>query len=163
MLHSLTRAKLALPAPGPFLVPSIILVSFFGSLLPPGNICSVSITAPLIYLISLVMNYPTGNPVNDGLLVIQAAILLTQWIDFHVLHTPEKDFWIAEHFKGVDEGEKVTRVGVEKLGWKAKLGWVVDLKSRARGLGWNWRVKNIPSDPPRRDGIYLPTANSYTI
>jgi hypothetical protein len=93
------------------------------------------------------MNYPTGNLVNDGLLVIQAAILLTQWIDFHVLHTPEKDFWMAEHFKGVDEGEKVTRVGVEKLGWKAKLGWVVDLKSRARGLGWNWRVKNIPSDP----------------
>lgn len=145
MLHSLTRAKVALPPPGPFLVPSILLTSLCGSLLPPGKLRSLSVTATLAYLVTLVVRNPTGDVVNDTLLPIQALILLVQWVDLYVLHAPEKEFWKVGD-------EKVGNGGLEKgvpSGWREKLGWVWGLKFTLRGVGWNWRVKNIPTESPK--------------
>jgi hypothetical protein len=145
MLHSLTRAQLLPYPPGPFLVPTIFLTSFCGSFLAPGKVRSLCVTGILAYLVSLVVKYPTGSLANDALLPIQALILLTQWVDLYVLHTPEKEFRRVRDVKNENEGD----VKLERTGWRAKLKWVWDLKTTVRGVGWNWSVKNIPVEAPK--------------
>jgi hypothetical protein len=157
MLHSLTRAKLALPPPGPFLVPTIILTSFCGSLLPPSKFRGSSIAATISYLLVLIIRNPTGNKINDMFLPIQGLVLLAQWVDLYVLHTPEREFWRLKD----GENEKARKGGkakddsvrgnermkeIGRMGWKEKLKWVSDLKFTLRGVGWNWKVKNVPDE-----------------
>ncbi|KAH8596157.1 membrane bound O-acyl transferase family-domain-containing protein [Bisporella sp. PMI_857] len=33
--------------------------------------------------------------------------------------------------------------------WWGKLGWAISLKMTLRGVGWNWKVKNVPDQPMR--------------
>ena len=43
---------------------------------------------------------------------------------------------------GKDEGKERNMEG-------NGLGWHFNLMTSMRGVGWNWRVKNIPSIPPQ--------------
>jgi hypothetical protein len=110
---------------------------------------SLGVTALLLYLVSQVVKYPTGDKAQDTLLPIQAMILVTQWIDFYVLHTPEKDYYRIsrpEEKKG----------SIKDQGWKERLKWAFDLKMTLRGIGWNWQVKNIPPTYPVQSTSYVP-------
>jgi hypothetical protein len=154
MLHtlSLLREKLQLLPVGPFLVPAIFLVSLGGSLLPPGKTRSLPITAVLAYLLAQ-FRHPTGDVIQDGLLPIQGLILFAHWVDFYVLHDTER-----EYFR-VKEGaaEKGQGNDWEKTGTRRSLGWHFDLATSMRGVGWNWRVKNLPQMTPKTKWQFVRT------
>lgn len=133
MLHSLLRDKVQLPPAGPFLVPAILIASICGSLLQKGNVRSIGVTSILFYLLRQISRHRTGDLIQDGLLPIQGLILFLHWFDFFVLHTPER-----EYFRLKD------KVDETKTRW-GNLGWHFDLNTSLRGIGWNWKVKNIPA------------------
>jgi hypothetical protein len=43
-----------------------------------------------------------------------------------------------------------------------KLGWGFDLHSSMRGVGWNWRVRNIPASTPQSKWQFIRTEVSKT-
>jgi hypothetical protein len=155
---SLLREKV-LPPPPPFLVPTIFLVSLGGSLLPPGRARALSITAVLSCLLAQ-FRHPTGDVIQDGLLPIQGLIIFSHWVDFYLLHGPEREFYQVRDVKdvkdgdvkgreagGKGEGKERENVEGKNEGGRQGLGWHFDLMTSMRGVGWNWRVKNIPSSP----------------
>ena len=141
MLFSLTQEKV-MPKFTPLLVPAMLLTSIGGGLLPRKRFRTLSITGALLCFTTLVFKYPTGEKAQDYFLPIQATVILTRWVDFYVLHNPEK---------------KISRLrdrGVRPTTWRGKLGWVWDLNTTFRGLGWNWKVKNVPIGVPQSKPYY---------
>lgn len=119
----------------PHLIPSIFLTCLAGSVLPTGSFNSLCIGAVALYLSSRISKATSGKPTEDYMLPIQAAILIIQWIDFCVLHSPD-DFSRLK-----DKGKIPTT-------WREKLSWAWDLNTTYRGIGWNWTVKNVPPAVP---------------
>jgi hypothetical protein len=118
----------------PYLIPSIFLACLAGSILRPGPFNSLSITAIGLYLSSQIPKATTGQPPQDYLLPIQAFITIVHWMDFCVLHSPKE-------FSRVKDKGKIPNA------WWAKLSWAWDLNTTLRGIGWNWKVKNVPLAP----------------
>jgi len=157
---SLLRSKVQLPPATPLLVPAIFLISLGGSLLPPNRTRSLAVTAVLGYLLSQ-FRHPTGDAIQDGLLPIQGLIVFSHWIDFYVLHDAEWEYFRlkdVESEKGLEERKvkEGDEAGEGKEGEKdgkgkrkrKRMGWNFDLMTTLRGVGWNWRVNNIPEAAP---------------
>jgi len=125
-----------MPKLAPLLVPVMLLTSIGGGLLPRCGFRTLSVTGALFYFTARVFKYPTGEKAQDYFLPIQAAIILTRWVDFYVLHNPEKEF------------SRLKDHSVRPTTWWVKLGWVWDLNTTFRGIGWNWKVKNVPVEMP---------------
>ena len=143
MQHPLSRSPLFPSIPTTLLVPTILATSILGGLLPPSKTRTISITTALAYLVSQVLSRRTGDKTQDGFLPIQALVLFGQWVSFFVLHVPENEYW------RVREKQKKEKQGVEHdKGWWEKLKWTTSLKMTLRGVGWNWKVKNVPSQSP---------------
>ena len=119
--------------PRPFLIPSIFLTCLCGSVLPPGKPRAVIITSTAVYLFVQTLNVTSGSNVHDVLQATQGGLLLLHWLDFFILHSPEKEY------SRINDSDKP----VPQSGWE-KLGWAWDLSTSMRGIGWNWKVKNIP-------------------
>ncbi|KAH6717988.1 membrane bound O-acyl transferase family-domain-containing protein [Leptodontidium sp. MPI-SDFR-AT-0119] len=122
-------------APRPHLIPSIYLTCVIGSLLPQGKLRALSVTSVLIYLIAQIPKFTTGVLAQDSLGPIQATLSLLHWLDFFVFHS--QNDWV-----------RAKDAGVPRKGWKQKLGWSWDLNIAMRGIGWNWRVNNVPGGAP---------------
>lgn len=115
----------------PYLIPSIYLICIFGSLLPQGRARSILVMAALIYLIAQIPKCTSGERASDLFLPIQGTLVLVCWLDFFVLHSPN-DFYRLK------DKEKPPQTALGRLGWHA------DLCTAMRGIGWNWKVKNVP-------------------
>lgn len=149
--------KMSLPSPGSFLVPTIFFVSFYGSLLPPSRNRCIYVTVMVLLIASLVVKYPTGDPLQDELVPIQVLLLSVQWIDLYVLHTPEQEYWRVSAPESEVGGRTRSDIG---LGWAAKVQWVWSLKSTLRGVGWNWKVKGVPKEE-RMEKWYVTTVQIF--
>jgi hypothetical protein len=118
----------------PYLVPSIYLVCLAGSLLPQGRLRATSVTLLVCSLISQIPKYTTGDVAQDALLPVQATLVFLQFLDHFVLNS-ENDF------------SRVKDAGKTPRTWREKLRRNVALFMTMRGIGWNWKVKNVPEGP----------------
>jgi len=84
-------------------------------------------------LIAQIPKATTGDVASDVLTPIQAVLVLMHWFDFYILHDPN-DF----RRSGVSEDD------VKKRSVWERFKWYADLNTSMRGIGWDWRVKNIP-------------------
>lgn len=64
--------------------------------------------------------------------------MLLHWLDIFVWSSPS-EFWRIKD--KVKEDDKQTA-------WR-RLGWHADLCTAMRGVGWNWKVKNVPNAADR--------------
>ena len=71
------------------------------------------------------------------MLPIQALIIISQWVDFCVIHSPAE----ASRDKDKDKDK-------DPKTWLEKLSWSWGLNTTYRGIGWNWKVKNVPEAAP---------------
>ncbi|RDW68472.1 hypothetical protein BP5796_09129 [Coleophoma crateriformis] len=103
-------------------------------------------TPLILYFLSQAMQMTTGDDALDYLTGAGCFVILLKWIDFMILHTPEKDFRRV----GRAEGSFVGGEGVEERvpeTFLEKLLWSCDLWTTLRGIGWNWQVPNVPGTP----------------
>lgn len=135
MLSSFVPDKARPLAPRPYLIPCIYLTCVLGSLLPQGKLRALSVTSVLIYLIVQIPKATTGELALDSLNPINATLLLLHWFDFFVFHSQ-------------DDWKRIEDRGVLRKNWKQRLGWSWDLSISQRGVGWNWKVKNVPEGAP---------------
>jgi len=119
----------------PFLIPSIYAVCLAGTILSPSLLSTISVTAAALYLFAKIPAATSGKIPHDYMLPIQALIFISQWIDFCVIHSPTE-------FSRDKDKEKVPKTWLEKLSWS----W--GLNTTYRGIGWNWKVKNVPEAAP---------------
>ncbi len=119
----------------PHLIPSIFIVCLAGTVLPPGLLNTLSISTSALYLSAQIPKATSGKVPQDYMLPIQALLLITQWLDFCVLHSPDE-------FSRDKDKEKVPKT------WREKLSWAWGLNTTYRGIGWNWKVKNVPEAAP---------------
>jgi len=117
------------------LIPSIFAVCLAGTVLPPNLFNILSVTTSALYLSAQIPAATSGTIPQDYMLPIQALVFITQWADFCVIHSPDE-------FSRDKDKEKVPKTWLEKLRWS----W--SLNTTLRGIGWNWRVKNIPEAAP---------------
>ncbi|PMD36334.1 hypothetical protein L207DRAFT_516028 [Hyaloscypha variabilis F] len=117
------------------LIPSIFAVCLAGTVLPPNLFNILSVTTSALYLSVQIPAATSGTIPEDYMLPIQALLFITQWVDFCVVHSP------AEFSRDKDK-EKVPKTWLEKLRWS----W--SLNTTFRGIGWNWKVKNVPEAAP---------------
>jgi hypothetical protein len=68
---------------------------------------------------------------TDYLMPVQAVLAVIHWIDFFVIHSP------GGYSRAKDKGAVPTSL------WE-KLRWNWDLMISMRGIGWDWKVKNVP-------------------
>lgn len=113
----------------PYLIPSIFLACLFGSLLP-AKIRTATVPLLSLYLLFQIPKHTYGKPHEDYLWPIQAILVISHWIDFFIIHSPE------EFARAKDGGQR------PKTLWK-RFTWVCDLNLTLRGIGWNWKVKNV--------------------
>lgn len=121
--------------PRPYLIPSIYLACVIGSLLPQGTLRAFFVTSVLVYLTAQIPKFTTGDLALDSLLPIQATLVLLHWLDFFVFHS--QDDWV-----------RWKDARVSRNGWKQRLRWSSDLNTAMRGIGWNWKVNNVPKGAP---------------
>lgn len=122
--------------PRPHLVPSIYLTCIVGSFLPPGIIRSSTVAIVVTALIAQIPRATTGDIASDVLVPIQATLVLMHWLDFYILHES------SEYRRHGDSENEARKKGV----WE-RLKWYIDLNASARGIGWDWQVKNVPELP----------------
>lgn len=133
-------------------------------LLPAGKLRFFSVAPLVVNLIYEIPKYGSGAAAQDNLLGINTAVLILKFIDWTVLHCAEDDAWEVDE-GDQDEGkgqprnsvasatttkdatvpEKVVRAPITR--WE-KLMWSVKLWTTNRGIGWNWKVKNVPRGVP---------------
>ncbi|KAE9371052.1 hypothetical protein N431DRAFT_425742 [Stipitochalara longipes BDJ] len=119
----------------PHLIPSIYAVCLAGTALPPSFVNIVFVTTAALYLSAQIPAATSGKVPSDYMLPIQALISISQWVDFCVIHSPDE-------FYRVKDKEKVPQT------WSEKLSWSWGLNTTYRGIGWNWKVKNVPEATP---------------
>jgi len=119
----------------PHLILSIFVVCLAGSVLPPGRLNTLCTTATVLYLSAQIPKATAGKIHEDYMLPIQATLLFIQYLDFFVLHSPDE-------FSRTKDQEKVPKT------WWEKLSWAWALNTTYRGIGWNWKVKNVREPVP---------------
>lgn len=133
MLFSFVPDKARPLHPRPYLIPSIYLTCIAASTLPPGKIRGLLGAGALAFWLIQIPKYTQGSIAEDNLLPIQAGLLLLHWMDFFVLHSPNEFFRLRD-----------PQQGLHQTFWE-KLSWNFDLCTSMRGVGWNWKVKNVPA------------------
>lgn len=134
ILESFVPSKARPLAPRPYLVPSIYLTCVFGSFLPPGKVRAGSVALTVGYLIAQIPKATAGDVASDVLTPIQAVLCLAQWFDFYMFHRPDQFYRLSD------------KEHPPQTLWE-KFKWYLDLNASMRGIGWNWQVKNIPTQP----------------
>jgi hypothetical protein len=118
-----------------YLIPSIYAVCLAGTILPPSLLNTLSVSSITLYLSAQIPKATSGRVAHDYMLPIQALIFVTHWVDFCVIHSPNE-------FSRDKDKDKVPKT------WWEKLSWALGLTTTYRGIGWNWKVKNVPEAAP---------------
>ncbi|OAG43733.1 hypothetical protein AYO21_01960 [Fonsecaea monophora] len=86
--------------------------------------------------------HTAGRPEEDYLNAINICLILIRCIDFEILHNAEQTFCREK-----SDGTFETADDIEKMTLWQKFQWSVSLFTTMRGIGWNWRVKNVDKVP----------------
>lgn len=99
-------------------------------------------------------NYTVGDSGGDFAAGVFMAAVSVKWVDFVVCRVPEKEFWRVP--EGTDNpspksgsSSALARVPPTPNGslWE-KVRWSISLWCTDRGIGWNWKVKNLQDGVP---------------
>lgn len=118
------------------------LVGIATLLLPQGRFRSIIAVPSILWLAYGLRQYSTGKAEEDYLNAVNVTIALFKFVDFATLRTPEQ----TVHRIGPG-GRMETTEQVERMTLWQKLKWNLELYSTARGIGWNWQVKNTDHVP----------------
>jgi hypothetical protein len=112
-------------------------------LLRPGRVRIFLGTLLLICLLQECPKYTTGKPEEDYMIAINVVLVSLKYVDFVFLRTPEDTAFRTDSKGTLVDDAKSLRVA---SCWE-RLKWAGSLFSTFRGVGWNWRVKNVENIP----------------
>lgn len=87
--------------------------------------------------------HTTGAIPDDYLTAINMIWFMLRWFDLAILNEPEVSFW-RDDTSNPEKKPETTSQGSLLERWK----WSMSLCSTYRGIGWNWRVKNVDRISP---------------
>ena len=110
-------------------------------LLPPGILRQSLVIPTIVYLFYRVRQTSLPVGYHDSYLTyIHLLWTLIRWVDFTMLHSPEKDIYRTSE----PDGSRIeTPQDVRSYPLHHKLWRNINLVTNLRGIGWNWRVRNI--------------------
>ncbi|KAJ9630282.1 hypothetical protein H2204_008500 [Knufia peltigerae] len=117
-------------------------VAILTLLLPQGAARSFAGLPPILYIAYNLRRCSTGKIENDYLNAINVFTCLMRYLDFCVINVPERDFHRVR-----PDGNAETESDVRNMTIWQKFRWNFDLFMTMRGVGWNWRVKNVEAVP----------------
>ncbi|KAJ9607725.1 hypothetical protein H2200_007803 [Cladophialophora chaetospira] len=112
-------------------------------LLPQGAFRKTIAIPPILWILYNMRQHTTGKPEEDYLTAINVSMALARFLDVCVLRDAEKEFRRVN----TDESARETPNEIKKMTLWQKLRWNLDLFTTMRGIGWNWRVKNVDEVP----------------
>lgn len=111
-------------------------------LLPPGLMWRNVIAFPLLLWIAYnVRHHTTSKPEEDYLTAINVAMAMAKYFDFS-LRIPERSLRRIRPDGSAETAKEIASMSV----WQ-KFQWNFDLFTTMRGIGWNWKVKNVDDVP----------------
>lgn len=124
------------------------LVGMGALLLPQGPFRKAIAIPPLIAIAYNIRRHSTGQPAEDYLSAVNVCMTMCKFVDFCVLDDPEQSC-----LRVWPDGTTETTQEIQSMSMWQKLRWNFDLFATMRGIGWNWKVKNVdevPKDISRR-------------
>lgn len=125
-------------------------VAILTLLLPQGAARSFTGLPPILYIAYNLRRCSTGKIENDYLNAINVFTCLMRYLDFCVINVPERDFHRVR-----PDGNAETESDVRNMTIWQKFRWNFDLFMTMRGVGWNWRVKNVEAVPMQLSRRYV--------
>ena len=120
------------------------LACIMSLLLPPGMVRHTLGAFVLLYVQKEYPKSATGHAGRDYLIAINVTLIAFKFADFVYLRTPENAAHrVNESGKPIEDGNSLRNAS-----YPERLKWAANLFSTFRGVGWNWRVKNIQDVPP---------------
>ncbi|KAI1206761.1 uncharacterized protein F4807DRAFT_438204 [Annulohypoxylon truncatum] len=125
----------------PHQLPAAYAAVVLGYFLGPGALQTLGVTCVLLYFGLLRPFFTTGDVVTDYTMSSSFFVLWISYLD----HRGSKSAGGPRYTGNPDKplppngGDAMTRA--------QKLRWAVRLASTPRGIGWDWRVKNVPPHP----------------
>lgn len=118
------------------------------SLLLPKTIRIAFVLPLAVWLLS---QFPRYTFISFGvtyLVAIPLVGLLWQWVDMAILNEPSEAFFqVSEDPAAPKDLAKSKAEGFMPDSIVGKLIWSNQLLTTNRGIGWNWKVKNVPAEP----------------
>lgn len=112
-------------------------------LLPPGNIRTFFGALLILYVHKEYPKYTTGKVHEDYLIAANIVLTSFKFVDFVYLRVPEDAAYRVNA-----SGEPIEDVkSLRNATYWQRLKWAASLFSTFRGVGWNWRVKNVEIVP----------------
>ncbi|EXJ68268.1 uncharacterized protein A1O5_08883 [Cladophialophora psammophila CBS 110553] len=111
-------------------------------LLPQGQFRKIIAIPPILWIIFNLRRHTTGKLEEDYMTAINVCMILIRWLDFEVLHKAEQTFRRVK-----SDGTTETAEDIQKMTIWQKFCWGLQLFATMRGIGWNWRVKNVGEVP----------------
>ncbi|OCT51557.1 hypothetical protein CLCR_08724 [Cladophialophora carrionii] len=111
-------------------------------LIPKGqlrNIVAIGAIPSILWILYNLRQHTTGKLEEDYLTAINISITLARFIDVCVLHDAEQSLRRVR----ADGSDRETAEDIQRMGLWWKFCWNLDLFTTMRGIGWNWRVKNV--------------------
>jgi hypothetical protein len=130
------------------LLPSLYLpFAFFLTVVPffiPNRPLAILSTYPILLVLTILRpNYTAGDPTSDygaGTFLLGCSLW---YLDFIILSPAE-----GADTRFVGDGKAAGKTAEETQSYFERLIWAVRLMvTPNRGIGWNWQVKGVPSDP----------------
>lgn len=138
-------------------IPILYLALIITLALPIGRYRAL-LAVPFVIHTYLLLNFTTGSLVSDYAIGSAIAQLCFKFLDFVVFSDAEREFQLLSgkegevlgHEQEVLEqkkaaGNESTSAYLNKI--KKRITWADGLAFTARGIGWSWEVKNVPSHP----------------
>lgn len=130
--------------PGELIWVSSTLGCIMSLLLPPGTVRHTLGAFVLLYIQKEYPKSATGQAGRDYLIAINVTLTAFKFVDFVCLRTPEDAAHrVNELGEPIEDGNSLRNAS-----YSERLKWAANLFSTLRGVGWNWRVKNILDVPP---------------
>ncbi len=112
-------------------------------LLPQGPFRKIIAVPPILWLLYNLRQHTTGKGEEDYLTAVNISMTLARFVDVCALRDAEKELWRVNP----DGSARETADDIQKMTLWQKFRWNLDLFMTMRGVGWNWRVKNVDEVP----------------
>jgi hypothetical protein len=133
--------------PSEFVLVPFALMCTSSFLLPSGRTRALLTLPPLLYLLVQARRTTSGINAGDYIFAINIAGFAYRYAAYVLLTTPEDHIHrviLSGEKKGMKEPEDPRAMDL----W-SKLKWSTHFWFSMRGIGWNWRVKNVDDVPER--------------
>jgi hypothetical protein len=132
---------------GGFILVPFMLICTTSYLLPPGRPRVLFTLPPLLYLLLQVRRTTSGTHAEDYMLAVNIFQFFYRYLASVLFSTAEDDMYrvvMSGEKKGMREPEDARTMDL----WP-KLKWSAHFCFSMRGIGWNWRVKNVDDVPEK--------------